>query len=509
MTHHLETEFKLRATAPIDIADVDRIVQELGLTCRRQDVVEQTDDYLDAEGELRAAGRALRIRRNRHGATATCKSAGEHQDGLYRREEIEEPWPGPGLPATAAELPGPVRDAIEPFTLDRDLTPWLQLRVQRLLRELEIDGRRLCELALDTVVVGGGIGAPTFIEIEIEVQDDLATCERLASVLQERLDLQPADDDKPTHAWQLLRASTGVASDDATPPAAVDPWVVVLRRWLLAMRAAEVLVRSDDRADALHALRVAIRRLRVLVRAFASAWPEGIARELLELLATAGRRLGAWRDLDVTLAALPAAAATLPPGLRGGVACLTEWLRTDRQRTRADVLAWFRSAAHLQLQRRIESLTRIAADPGDTELRQRRLDRRLRRSVRTVRRLATELPPELPIAPLHQLRLAVKRLRYLAEEFAPDRDRAFHRALRRVIRLQQRLGDICDHERAIEQHLAWIGALPADAPRDAVVATIGGLAALHATAATAARQRLLRTWHRLDKKRTWRALRRP
>lgn len=508
MTHHLETEFKLRATAPIDIADVDRIVQELGVTCRRQDVVEQTDDYLDADGELRVAGRALRIRRNRHGAAAGCKSAGEHQDGLYRREEVEEPWSGPDLPTTAADLPGPVRDAIEPFTHDRRLTPWLQLRVQRQLRELEVDGRPLGELVLDRVVVGSGAEAPTFVEIELEVHDDLAACEHLATVLQQRLDLQAADDDKPAHAWQLLHAADGAADDDAMLPAPIDPWSQALQHWLLAMRASEVLVRADDRPEALHALRVAIRRLRVLVRSFASAWPEGAARELLDLLAAAGRRLGPWRDLDVTLAALPAAAATLPPGMHAGTAWLGDWLRANRAQTRSEVLAWFRSVEHQQLQRRIGSLVRTAMVPVDAEERNRRTDERLRRSVRTVRQLSAALPPDLPIAPLHQLRLAVKRLRYLAEEFAGTRDRAFRRALRRIFRLQQRLGDVCDHERAIDQHLAWITALPPDTPRDQVVATIGGLVALHATGAAEARQRLQRLWHRIDKKRTWRALRR-
>src|SRR5436190_7457692 len=124
MPDNIETEFKLRATRPLEVAVVDAAVRELGFGCRAVATTEHVDTYLDdGDGSLGRAGIGLRLRSARGGNRVTYKARGSHSNGKFVREEHEAEWPDAAAPRTARELPPLLRDAVEPFVLDRVLVP--------------------------------------------------------------------------------------------------------------------------------------------------------------------------------------------------------------------------------------------------------------------------------------------------------------------------------------------------------------------------------------------------
>lgn len=553
MTFQEEHEYKLRATAPIEIAQIDALIREVGCSCPRAESEEYVDTYFDdALSSLRANGCGLRWRRRALGGKITWKSTGQRRDGgLFVRRELEASWDRPEAPGSAADLPDSVRDAVEPWTLRRPLHALLQLRVRRERRLLECDGQSVGELVLDHVqVTDADDHGASFVEVELEFPAGThsaaadATRAELLHCLGTRLPLIEATTNKLHHAAALLGLETASLAepapceDDAPLATAV---AAALQRQLRAFTEAEIGVRQDLGPEPLHEARVAIRRMRVLVRAFPELWPEADHRWLQDSLAVAGRELGALRDLDVVILATPTAIAQLPEALRRAEQPFLQWLRDRRDRVRDQVQAWLRGEVRLGDMERVRDLcgdagrntppidpavppgaaidpTNVATQPVDDNVaailappRAPTLGaawrERLRKSVRQVRRLGRQLPPDLALPQLHALRIAIKRLRYLLEEFRNQDDRSTHRVVRRLVRLQQRLGEVCDHEVAATHHLEWLPLVVADAAEPIpMAAMLGGLAAAHQHEAMRLRRRAARTFAQVDRKRFWRRL---
>lgn len=537
MPDHVETEFKLRARQPLEVAAIDAALREFGAGCRRAESRRHTDVYLDdARGSLAQAGIGLRLRADPSGRQLACKgrprtapdtgngtangdgrtAAAEAiagpasvRDGLFVRTELQTSWAGQAPPRRAGELAAELRDAVEPFVLDRPLVATLQLDVQREVRVLQHEAHDLCELAIDRVVATAAGRSANFEEVEIEVFDDVASNERLAHELSERLPLAFAEHDKPTHAAALLGIER--PAPQRTEGLELEPAGRAIARRvearLLAMRIAEVGVRSGDAPEPLHQMRVALRRLRTLIRAFGELWAPPTAARLLEALGETGRRLGALRDLDVMVDVLPAEIAALPDALRAAGERALAWLRTRRDTTRRQVQRWLSDPPRLASETRIEDDLRAIA--LDTEAARQPLSTAapipLARAVARLRKQIAALPAELPIEPAHRLRLAAKRVRYLAEEFRDLPEFDIGKALRRVVALQQSFGVVCDHEVAAQRLIGWVHAAARETADGALTAAaLGALATRHLVAAGAARESAARSLDRVDRKAVWR-----
>jgi triphosphatase len=506
MPYDLETEFKLRATQPIEIARIDALVREAGFECDGIDSKRHLDTYLDdTHGSLAAAGIGLRVREDRRGRRLTCKRHSRQRGALFVREEIELPWLADGLPQNTISLPHALRDLIEPFVLQRPLLATLHLEIERDTRNLRRDEGPVCELAIDRVTTSSLLRTEQFLEVEIEVRDELAACEHLATYLTDKLPLVAASDDKPTHAAHLLGiAVRGLEAGEFSaelPTARVIAQAI--HRHMVTIQDAETGVRSDQGPDHLHEMRVALRRLRGLVRAFRELWPQEQALWLLDELAATGRQLGKLRDLDVMLAELPAAITQLPGALQEPARAAATWIQDQRTAEHTALHTWLRSAERLQA---TEQLLRTLANLStDTDLAAQpiaaSMGPRIGEAANQVRRLIKNLPDELPLAPLHELRIACKRLRYLAEEVAHLPDLAPRKAITTLTRLQNSLGGLCDHEVAAERLLGWIAAIEAT---PATAAALGGLATRQHLAARKARKRVRDRLDREAGKKLWR-----
>ena len=161
-------------------------------------------------------------------------------------------------------------DAIEPFVLTRALRPTIELSVQRETWQLLNRASKQGLVSLDQVAVSAaGDRRASFCEIEIEVGSDEAACGEVAELLATELPVVPALDNKLAHALLLVGLRPSAVA--ATEPEATEPTLGGLLAHRVAVhlagiRSAEARIRGDGAADAVHQLRVHLRRLRTLVR---------------------------------------------------------------------------------------------------------------------------------------------------------------------------------------------------------------------------------------------------
>lgn len=510
---HIEVEFKLRATGPLEVAAVDAHLREHGLACRAADLDEHLDVYLDDDRHsLQRSGIGLRLRRSANRTTLTCKRGGTRNGAKHEREEIEAPWSADEAPKTSAQLPEPIRMALAPVLSEATLSERLRLAVRRERRLLQQDGIDLCEVAIDRVVAEAGARRATFDEIEIEVSGDAARCEQLCDHLTKTLPVAAAETDKPTHAATLL----GMSPDCPPPPTATADTVpatgnavlAAIDGHLVAMQDAEHAIHERADAEPTHELRVALRRLRTLVKAFDALWPDDLATSLRARLAAFSHRLDSLRDLDVLLANSGEANAALPEGLQAAAATVTGWLQRERDQEHCRVREWLKDPGRRrefsQLVADLHGFSRdgsLASEPMSCSLAD-----RLASAGRKVRKRLGSLSKTSPLSALHAARLSCKRLRYLAEErLAEGAPSIPGKLLAALTRAQRSLGRTCDHSSCSERLLLAASRLPTDAP-PASLAALGGLATWHAEAGRRLTRRATKHCRRLESKRFWRWL---
>jgi CHAD domain-containing protein len=186
----------------------------------------------------------------------------------------------------------------------------------------------------------------------------------------------------------------------------------------------------------LHRHRVAVRRLRAMLRAARPMLDRDWADDLRGELGALGSVLGPVRDADVLTERLQAQAAQL--GDADGPACLPllQALSSERSVARTLMLHALRSPRYLRLLDRLDQAAAAlpVTDPG--------IDLRdvaaaeYRKLLRDYRRLS-EAPSD---DALHALRIRAKRARYASELAAPD-DRRWKHLITRTKQVQELLGE--------------------------------------------------------------------
>ena len=130
-------------------------------------------------------------------------------------------------------------------------------------------------------------------------------------------------------------------------PAARATRVVALRL-LGELGAARARLDAPDDAEALHDLRVALRRLRSLFRAYDAELGDAVGEKTRRRLRRLARATGEARDLEVHLAWLDAQRARMRATERPGV----EWLIARLRARQDDALAAMRAAGEATLAER-------------------------------------------------------------------------------------------------------------------------------------------------------------
>ena len=441
VTGHLEIETKYDVDDAFvlpglaDVAEVDPPVEHL------------LDAVYHDTADLRLLQARVTLRRRTGGP-----DAGWHLKlpaGTARRE-LHAPL-GRAVKKAPRALLGPVTGILRGAVPE----PVVLLHTRRVVTALRNgDGQVLAEVADDTVtatLAAAGPGEPAQVrawrEVEVELVDG---DEALAAAVGERLVAAGA---RPSES----ASKVGRVLADRLAPAprrkgkkqrAGDQVLDALRGQVAALQAADVLLRTEQ-TDAVHQLRVADRRLRSILAAFRGVLDPAVTTPLRDELAWFGGQLAGARDDEVALAHLSALVAAEPVELvLGPVAARLQ--QTEIALGAAGVDRAVATVAEPRYLALLDALHALLADPpvtarADEPFRSvlqdaaRRAGKRLRRRLRTAERADDDERPEA----LHDVRTAVKRLRYVAE-LADGKSTGVRSLARAAKRAQQVLVEVQD-----------------------------------------------------------------
>jgi CHAD domain-containing protein len=197
---------------------------------------------------------------------------------------------------------------------------------------------------------------------------------------------------------------------------------------------------SDD--EAVHDLRVALRRMRTLLELGRDVLGPFHADEVRRALRDVQRATGDLRDEEVLLALLGSLGVEAPD-----VAAWLDGRRRRERRLRRALVGLLRSGALDGGRRLLSALLAFRIKPSrDKRVHKyaRRAVERARRDVDRRRGARTDDPEAL-----HELRIAYKRLRYTVETFADVLPEDLAAIAQGAARMQSRLGDLHDVDVAI------------------------------------------------------------
>ncbi len=250
-----------------------------------------------------------------------------------------------------------------------------------------------------------------------------------------------------------------VAADDAWSEAGRK----VLRFHLSRMLARVPGTIAGEDPEEIHAMRVASRRLRAGWRVFGDGFEAPIVRRHVRQVRLLGTELGAVRDLDVQVGILVAYRERRSKRERTALMPVLEtWQaeRAARQRNLVDLLQspWFRGfvADHEAFVMTPEAGARQVGihDPATVRTRAPSI---AWGSYQATWAFDSTLPGA-DVATLHELRIATKWLRYTLESIREPMEPNATELIRRVVALQDHLGDIHDLHATAERARATAGA---------------------------------------------------
>jgi len=444
-----EIELKLAARA----ADMPRLRRALEAMAPGGKIASAklVSTYYDtADRALARRGWALRVRQHDGNFVQTVKSTGMVGDTPLARGEWEDP--------VASALPDPrAGDSgrfLTPDIADR-LKPLFRTEVTRLVTELSPTTGVRIEAAIDRgeICAPGKSPVERISEIELELKNGPVTAlYDLALQLLEVAPLRFEQRSKADRGYRLAAGGPSVATVRARP-FSLDPGLsadAALQR--IGVACLDQAIRSEDaiiagQADAVHQMRVAIRRLRAALSGFRDILPVEPRRWASGELRWLAGVLGDARNLDVfdsvllgpVRGMLPDARqldAALKRRRRAAYAAAGRAIRSPRYTAlMLRLLRWFDSCGW----REGDSATREPHRPIG-EIAPKLLDQRRRAAKKAGKGFAGQSPEDR-----HRLRIALKKLRYTGELlgglYDPSR---VHKFTERLKRLQDDLGHAND-----------------------------------------------------------------
>jgi CHAD domain-containing protein len=291
-------------------------------------------------------------------------------------------------------------------------------------------------------------------------------------------------------------------------------------------RAHEASVLHGDQPEALHDLRIDLRRARSILHGFRQVFPADRLRPLQDGLRWLGGLTGEVRDLDVLLERLDAARAKLPSKERAALEPLFSVLRDDRARARAALVMGLESERHRRLVaawRRMTAETppdgrtaaaglegEVAASPDARRRVRTAGDRPVRevasaavaRAWRRLERRGGAISDSSTPGELHRVRIDAKKLRYLLEMLQPFySELTLEPSIARLRKLQDCLGDLhdaCTEQEALRSLASRAGALDG-APSPQLLLATGRLLERSEGSAARAREKFPKRFDRVMK----------
>jgi triphosphatase len=307
----LEIELKLLASS----ATLDQLSRHAGIKAMAQGraVTRQLHSiYWDTPSRaLSAAGLLLRTRRTGRRWVQTLKQNGANAAGLERRPEWERPIQGE-RPDPAQLADTPLASVLEQAE-DSRLVPLFATEFRRTARMLKTAEGDEIELALDRGAIVGTAGRAPIMEAELELKRGRPVAlYHLARELAGELPLRLGRESKAARGFRLgidRLAEPLRAADVPLDPemSAADAFAAVARGCLVQLQGNEqpLLASATEGpgdGEAVHQMRVALRRLRAAISLFGKEVRTGETEQIRDGAKWLAGELSAARDLDVLLA---------------------------------------------------------------------------------------------------------------------------------------------------------------------------------------------------------------
>jgi triphosphatase len=402
--------------------------------------------YFDTpKHDLHAAGISLRLRRQNGGWLQTVKADQHVVDGVSNPVELEAPVAGE-QPDLAKIADKKIKRVIQKAVQGTTLHPVFETIVRRTTRKIKAQGSEI-ELAVDDGAVRAGQATRELREAELELK--AGTAEGLLLAAEKLLgdhELKLSTRSKAERGYRLALGKKGAnAEPEKARPARItcknscaEAFSAILEsatRQILVNR--QAVLETDD-PDGAHQLRIGLRRLRNALRALRPLVDRSSLRAFERLARDQGRSVGMLRDADVVISGIMAPMEAVASD-KSGFAKLQAALVRDRQDKRDEVRAALRGPAWTKLQLYLTLWPRTLEESAAGE---RPITKHARKVLRKTWKKSAELGQNLKrldAEERHEMRKALKNLRYQTEFFAPLFER---RDTRRFIELLKTLQDV-------------------------------------------------------------------
>ncbi|MDQ3739227.1 MAG: CYTH and CHAD domain-containing protein [Actinomycetota bacterium] len=460
-TDHVEIEAKYDASESFELP---LLIGVHGITVVEEPVEQYLEaTYYDTDG-LALARAGVTLRRRTGGG-----DEGWHLKlprALDERLELRRPL------GKSEHVPQSLAELVAVRSKRAGLCPVAIVRTRRTVHRLfGTDGGPVAEVA-DDHVEGEAPGTAPSIWREIEVESTGGNPSLLASIGKLLEDAGAKPSDAPSKLARVLAHRLAGSADDDIPAAAAEDLTAgeLVRRHLAdqmaTFKALDPLVRRDF-PDAVHKMRVTVRRLRSAMATYRRLLDKSVTEPLREELKWLGDVLGEARDAEVIHARLRAMIDEQRPSLVVGPVRrrLDRTIGGEHRQAHRRCVTAMRSDRYFSL---LDSLDHTAAGlaltgkridkPADSGVPKeiRRSLKRLRRHVKVADALDAAGGDEKLDDVLHEVRKAAKRVRYGAESAEPVSGAEAETTVEAMKQLQEVLGDHQDTvvTRAVLRRLA-------------------------------------------------------
>lgn len=458
-----EREARFDVKDPKDDAVIEAAFVDCGFEVRERREALVEDTYLDTPGDrLQTSRRGLRVRRSAGVATLELKIERKSSSEIVHvRDEIAVPWTRDDLPVLLEDLDERIAARTVAFLgVDR-----LSVRARIATRRSTLTVRHILTGAEgrvfhDRVRAESGSGPSEFEEIEIEWPESAETLFlETATIVHARLDLALASKNKLERALfptgeerRLGRPSELSGKTDFRSFIAVD---AASHQAKVDRRFDEFL--ADPSETAVHDLRVELRRLRSTWRLFRGLVADPIFVRIAALQRRLGDLLGEIRDQDVAISILGDAIFSSTEEKKKESLRLVRHHERRREKLVMRALKYCRSTAFQRQWSKNRSRIEDFAERAYENLREE--SARSRGGVLDIRHVAPGLiaraarrlwkvGEKCAAAPTpeawHDVRIAARRLRYIADDLRPFFGRPLRGFLKRLVMLQEDLGRLQD-----------------------------------------------------------------
>jgi inorganic triphosphatase YgiF len=484
-------ELELLATSP-------RLASQAGCTAKHL-----TSVYYDTpDHRLYAGGLILRVRNTGSSFVQTVKLGTYTGDGLSDRVEVEDRLES-GEPDVSRIHASNIRRKVMKAIGGRALAPLFETGIDRTTYRLRTRSS-VMELALDRGETRALTGSSEICEAELELirgtPEDLL---RMAQTLFAGTAAYPCALTKAERGYRLLGmvrpAQTALAaysqpSGLARGQSCGVAFGAILRQAREQIVANRAALLENGEPETVHQLRVGLTRLRSAHRALEALSNSRQLRQLETDARAISRAVGRLRDTDVMIEHICAPAAVAAGPGEAGFAALLEALRAHREamllEAKAALMAgrWTRLSLALAVWPAI-----VERNPALREPVEECVDKLLRKRWKKVAK-SGRLIESLNGVEQHNMRKALKKLRYTAEFLAPLYPK--NKAAVFIRRLKQ-LQDIFGYVNDVRMAAALTGIARRHSRATAPLVAAGIVLGYHEAEAEAAWLRAHRAWHRL------------